>query len=80
MGTYTASDAPHVQKRVWPRETNCDKGDTEFGLGDLEFVLPVKSVDLMACVGSFEKTVLISPRLSVSVTKTFNHLFENSIL
>ena len=28
---------------------------SEFVLGDLEFVVPVESVDLMACVGSFEK-------------------------
>ena len=53
---------------------------SEFVLGDLEFVVPVESMDLMACVGSFEKPVSISPKLSVSVTKTLNHLFKNSIL
>ena len=58
---------------------------SEFVLGDLEFVVPtiagvVESVDLMACVGSFEKAVSLSPKLSVSVTKTLNHLFKNSIL
>ena len=53
---------------------------SEFVLGDLEFVVPIESVDLMACVGSFEKSVFISPKLSVSVTKTLNHLFKNSIL
>ena len=55
MDTYTASDTPHVQKRVCPRETNCDKGDTEFGLGDLEFVVPVESVDLMLVLGHLKK-------------------------
>ena len=49
---------------------------SEFVLGDLEFAVPVESVDLMACVGSFEKSVFISPKLSVSVTKTLNHLFK----
>ena len=53
---------------------------SQFVLGDLEFVVPVESVDLMACVKSFEKPVSISPKLSVSVTKTLNHLFKNSIL
>ena len=53
---------------------------SEFVLGDLEFVVLVESVYLMACVGSFEKPVSISPKLSVSVTKTLNHLFKNSIL
>ena len=53
---------------------------SEFVLRDLEFIVPVESVDLMACVGSFEKPVFISPKLSVSVTKTLNHLFKNSIL
>ena len=53
---------------------------SEFVFGSLEFVVPVESIDLMACIGSFEKPVSISPRLSVSVTKTPNHLFKNSIL
>ena len=58
---------------------------SEFVLGDLEFVVPitagvVESVDLIACVGSIEKPVSISPMLFISVTKTLNHLFKNSIL
>ena len=61
----------------------CDKGDTEFVLGDLEFALltiagVVESVDLiMDCVWSVEEIESISPRLSASIIKTFNNMFAD---